>query len=54
MTVKELIEKLQGFPEDAQVYYEGGEYLYDYRSVSQLLYFLEYTMVTKPNSVIIK
>ena len=36
MTVKELIETLQKFPQDDVVYYEGGDYADDWRPVHKV------------------
>lgn len=33
MKVKEFIEVLKKLPQDADIYYEGGEFLYDYREI---------------------
>ena len=36
MTVKELIETLQKFPQNDIVYYEGGDYADDWRPVHKV------------------
>lgn len=33
MTVNELIEHLKQFPPEYEVFYEGGDYLHDWREV---------------------
>lgn len=33
MTIKELVERLQKFPPDMKVYYEGGDFKDDWREV---------------------
>ena len=54
MTVKELKELLDKMPEDARVFYEGGEYKYDYRSVYKVEYNERATMATSGHSVFIR
>lgn len=54
MTVKELKELLDKFPDDARVYREGGEYNGDYRGVSKVDYSLEAGFDRPHNSVLIR
>lgn len=54
MTVKELKELLDKLPDDARVFYEGGEYKYDYRSVYKLEYNEHASLACSGHSVIIR
>lgn len=54
MTVKELRELLEEMPDDARVFYEGGEYKYDYRSVYKVEYNEHATLATSGHSVFIR
>jgi len=54
MTVKELKELLDKMPDDAKVFYEGGEYLYDYRSVYKVEYNEHATLASSGHSVFIR
>jgi len=54
MTVKELKELLDKMPDDAKVFYEGGEYKYDYRSVYKVEYNEHTTLASSGNSVLIR
>lgn len=54
MTVKELKDFLDKFPDDAIVYREGGEYNGDYRSVYEVEYKRDADWVHPNNSVLIR
>lgn len=54
MTVKELKELLDTMPDDAKVFYEGGEYKYDYRSVYKVEYNEHATLASSGHSVFIR
>ena len=54
MTVGELKRLLDKLPEDAKVFYEGGEYKYDYRSVYKVEYNEHATLATSGHSVFIR
>lgn len=54
MTVKELREQLDKLPDDARVFYEGGEYKYDYRSVYKVEYNEHATLASSGHSVFIR
>jgi len=54
VTVKELKELLDELPSDAKVFYEGGEYKYDYRSVYKVEYNEHATLASTGHSVFIR
>lgn len=54
MTVKELKELLDKMPADAKVFYEGGEYKYDYRSVYSVEYKEHLVFATSDQAVLIR
>lgn len=54
MTVKELKELLEKFPDDARVYREGGEYNGDYRGIYNVDYKQEAGLDRPHNSVLIR
>lgn len=53
MTVAELIKKLQELPQDAEVLYEGGEYLGDCRHVNEVDYQKDTDWGRKGNTVVL-
>ena len=54
MTVKELKELLDKLPDDAKVFYEGGEYKHDYRSVYKVEYKEQLFFATSSHAVLIR
>ena len=54
MTVKELKEIIENYPDDAVVYREGGEYNGDYRGVSKVYYRRDAGWDQPRNSVLIR
>lgn len=53
MTVAELIRILEKMPQDTPIFRVGGEYIGDYRFVTNVKYFKEPTLLVPGNSVLI-
>lgn len=54
MTVKELKEIIENYPDDAVVYRQGDEYNGDSRRVSHVEHIKEWRLDSPPNSIMIR